>query len=78
MRIVLDVNVLVRANTRAVGPARELLELIRSNAEHVLITSRPHPSGGQAQPYPRLQAVYGLTEAGIQERLNLLQRLHRG
>jgi len=33
MRIVLDTNVLVRANAKARGPARELLQLIIGSAE---------------------------------------------
>ena len=38
MRIVLDTNILVRANVRAQGPARELLTRI-IHGDHVLITS---------------------------------------
>jgi hypothetical protein len=36
MKITLDANILVRANTRAHGPARELLGIIRSQAGHTL------------------------------------------
>jgi putative PIN family toxin of toxin-antitoxin system len=39
MRIVLDTNILVRANARAKGPARELLQLIVNSTEHVLLLS---------------------------------------
>jgi putative PIN family toxin of toxin-antitoxin system len=39
MRIVLDTNILVRANARARGPARELLQLIIDSAEHILLLS---------------------------------------
>lgn len=39
MRIVLDTNILVRANAKAKGPARELLLLIVSSREHVLLLS---------------------------------------
>jgi putative PIN family toxin of toxin-antitoxin system len=39
MRIVLDTNILVRANARARGPARELLLLIASSQEDVLLLS---------------------------------------
>jgi len=75
MRITLDANILVRANTRAQGPARELLT-------HRL--PRPTHSGPfrhilsevkRTLLYPRLQALYGLTEAEIQEHVELLQRV---
>ena len=39
MRIVLDTNILVRANTKARGPARELLQLIIASPEHTLLLS---------------------------------------
>jgi predicted nucleic acid-binding protein len=39
MRIVLDTNILVRANAKARGPARELLLLIVDSPEHTLLLS---------------------------------------
>ena len=39
MRIVLDTNILVRANAKAKGPARELLQVIVDSPEHVLLLS---------------------------------------
>ncbi len=39
MRIVLDTNILVRANAKAKGPARELLLLIVNSPQHVLLLS---------------------------------------
>ncbi len=39
MRIVLDTNILVRANAKARGPARELLQLIVGSRDHVLLLS---------------------------------------
>src|ERR1022692_521650 len=39
MRIVLDTNILVRANAKSKGPARELLLLIVNSPEHVLLLS---------------------------------------
>jgi predicted nucleic acid-binding protein len=39
MKIVLDTNILVRANARARGPARELLQVIASSPEHTLLLS---------------------------------------
>ena len=76
MRITLDANILVRANTRSRGPARELLEVIRSNSGHVLVLSR-HILGEVKRTllYPRLQQQYGLTEQEIEEHVELLQRV---
>jgi predicted nucleic acid-binding protein len=39
MRIALDTNILIRANAKAKGPARELLLLIVNSPEHVLLLS---------------------------------------
>lgn len=39
MRIVLDTNILVRANAKAKGPSRELLLLIVKSPEHALLLS---------------------------------------
>ena len=39
MRIVLDTNILVRANAKAGGPARELLQIIVGSPVHVLLLS---------------------------------------
>ena len=76
MRITLDANILVRANTRAQGPARELLTLIGSRGPHTLVLSRHILSEvKRTLSYPRLQALYGLTEAEIQEHVELLQRV---
>jgi putative PIN family toxin of toxin-antitoxin system len=76
MRITLDANILVRANTRAQGPARELLTLIASGGPHTLALSRHILSEvKRTLLYPRLQALYRLTEAEIQEHVDLLQRV---
>ncbi len=57
MRITLDANILVRANTRAQGPARELLTLIGSRGPHTLVLSRHILSEvKRTLLYPRLQA----------------------
>jgi putative PIN family toxin of toxin-antitoxin system len=76
MRITLDANILVRANTRARGPARELLSLIGSQGQHTLVLSRHILSEvKRTLSYPRLQTQYSLTEAEIQEHVDLLQRV---
>ena len=76
MRIVLDANILVRANTRSHGPARELLDVIRSHSDHVLVLSR-HILRDVSRTllYPRLQEQYRLSEEEIREHVELLQRV---
>jgi putative PIN family toxin of toxin-antitoxin system len=74
MRIVLDANILVRANIRSRGPARELLDIIRSNSAHVLILSRHIlEEVGRTLLYPRLKAQYQLSEHEVREHVDLLR-----
>lgn len=75
MRIVLDTNILVRANIKAQGPAREaLLKIISGN--HVLITS-PFllREVERALAYPRLQKLWRLSLQDIQEHVQLLVKV---
>jgi putative PIN family toxin of toxin-antitoxin system len=75
MRVVLDTNVLVRANIKAVGPAREvLLKIITGN--HVLITS-PFllREVERALAYPRLQKLWQLGPFDIQEHVQFLVKV---
>jgi putative PIN family toxin of toxin-antitoxin system len=75
MRIVLDTNILVRANIKAVGPAREALRRIISG-NHVLITS-PFllREVERALAYPRLQRLWRLSSQDIQEHVQLLVKV---
>ena len=72
MRIVLDTNVLVRANIKVQGPARELLLKI-AYSDHVLITS-PFllREVERSLAYPRLQKLWRLTLQDIQEHVQFL------
>ncbi len=67
MRVVLDTNILVRANPRARGPARDLLQKIVSG-NHVLVTS---PSLLQelarVLAYPRVEMRWNLRPPEIEE-----------
>jgi hypothetical protein len=62
MRIVLDTNILVRANPNSNGVARILLLTILESAEHVLVLS-PFllRETERVLNYPRLQAIWPLT-----------------
>ena len=72
MRVVLDTNILVRANVKARGPAREVLLRI-AHDPHVLITS-PFllREVERALAYPRLQQLWKLSASDIQEHIQLL------
>jgi len=75
MRIVLDTNVLVRANIKAQGPARDLLLKI-AYGNHVIITS-PFllREVERVLAYPRLQNLWRLTRQDIQEHVQFLVRI---
>ena len=75
MRIVLDTNILVRANVKAQGPAREaLLKILCGN--HILITS-PFllREVERALAYPRLQKLWRLSLQDIQEHVQFLVKV---
>jgi putative PIN family toxin of toxin-antitoxin system len=74
MRIVLDTNILVRANARARGPARELLQLIIGSPGHVLLLS-PFllQELERVFSYERVRASTKLTDEEIAEYLGYLR-----
>ena len=72
----MDANALVRASARSEGPARELLDLIRQEQCHVLVVSRYLLAEvRRALGYPRLQAIYGLSDQDIEEHIRLLEEV---
>jgi putative PIN family toxin of toxin-antitoxin system len=75
MRTVLDTNILVRANVKARGPARDLLLKI-AYGDHVIITS-PFllREVERALAYPRLQKLWRLSLLDIQEHVQFLVRI---
>ena len=74
MRIVLDTNILVRANAKARGPARELLQFIIGSPDHVLILS-PFLllELERVFSYSRVRASSKLTDEEIAEYLSYLR-----
>ncbi|HEY7392845.1 MAG TPA: PIN domain-containing protein [Bryobacteraceae bacterium] len=74
MRIVLDTNILVRANAKARGPARELLLLIANSTEHTLLLS-PFLLGELERvfSYERVRRVSKLTDEEVAEYLGYLR-----
>jgi putative PIN family toxin of toxin-antitoxin system len=74
MRIVLDTNILVRANAKARGPARELLRLIVGSPDHVLLLS-PFllQELERVFSYQRVRTSSKLTDGEIAEYLSYLR-----
>jgi uncharacterized protein len=73
MRVVLDSNILARATPGKTSAAREVL-LLLNQAPHTLITAGPLlVELARILPYPRVRAVHGLDNAGIQAYLQVVQ-----
>ncbi len=73
MRVLLDANILVRANEKSDGPARKLLldliarrHILRTSAEILIELAR-------VLRYPRVQALFGLSEEQIYEYVQFLK-----
>jgi len=74
MRIVLDTNILVRANTKARGPARALLQLIVESPKHTLLFS-PFllQELERVLDYQRVRAATKLSDEEVAEYLRYLR-----
>jgi putative PIN family toxin of toxin-antitoxin system len=73
MRVVFDSNVLARATPGKTSAAREVLLLV-TQAPHVLVTAAPFLTElVRILQYPRVRALHGLDDAGIQAFLQSLQ-----
>lgn len=74
MRIVLDTNILARANPRSRGVAQALLLTILESADHVLVLS-PFllRETERVLNYPRLQAIWPLMPVEIEQYTQALQ-----
>jgi putative PIN family toxin of toxin-antitoxin system len=74
MRIVLDTNILVRANAKARGPARQLLLLIVNSPDHTLLLS-PFllEELERVFSYERVRVVSKLTDEEVAEYLSYLR-----
>jgi putative PIN family toxin of toxin-antitoxin system len=72
VKIVLDTTILVRANERSNGLARELLLNIVAS-KHTLLLSKLHELA-RVLRYPRLQAFYDLPENLVFDDVDFLRR----
>lgn len=71
MRVLLDVNILVRANERSQGPARLLLLSLIGQRHTLLISGEMLVELARVLRYPRVQAIYHLDEEQIYEYVKL-------
>jgi len=74
LRILLDVNILVRANEKARGLPRTLLTQLIAQGHTLLISSEMLVELAGVLRYPRLQALYGLTEDQIYDYILFLRQ----
>jgi putative PIN family toxin of toxin-antitoxin system len=73
VRILLDVNVLVRANEVSSGPARSLLRASIARGHTLLLSGEMLVELARVLRYPRIQALFGLTEEQIYEYVQYLR-----
>lgn len=74
MKIVLDTTILVLANERSHGLARELLTNIVESEHRLLLSNEILHELARVLRYPRLQEFYGLTEDMVFDYIQLLRR----
>ena len=74
MKIVLDTTILVRANERSNGLARELLLNVVESKHTLLLSNEMLHELAKVLRYPRLQAFYNLTENLVFDYVNFLRR----
>jgi len=74
VRIVLDTTILVRANERTHGLARDLLTTIVESEHRLLVSNEMLYELARVLRYPRLQAFYGLPENLVFDYIDFLRR----
>jgi len=72
LRVVLDVNILVRANAGTAGLARELLRALLRQGWTLLVSGEMLAELARVLRYPRLKAKYNLSETDIYEYIQFL------
>lgn len=75
MRIVLDTTILVRATDKSHGPARELLLKIIASRHILLLSNEMLYELAKVLRYPRMIALYGLSEARVYDFIAYLRKV---
>ncbi len=65
MRIVVDTAILIRANSRAAGPARELLQVMQDSGSQLILSPYLLAEVDRVLRYPRMQALYHMSDGEI-------------
>ena len=65
MRILCDVNVLVKAHDRSRGPTRQLLLELRAEGHVLIVGPEMLVEVARVLRYPRLQAIFGMDDSEI-------------
>lgn len=75
MRIILDTNVLVRANPRTSpqGLARDLIEVITTGPHALILSAAILTEVARVLTYPHVQARWALSEESIEQYLAFLE-----
>jgi putative PIN family toxin of toxin-antitoxin system len=75
VRIVLDTTILVRANESSHGLARQLLLNIVEGKHTLILSNEMLYELAKVLRYPRLQALYGLTEKRVYDYIGFLREI---
>jgi putative PIN family toxin of toxin-antitoxin system len=75
LRIVFDTGVLVRANAKSTGPAREALIAIIHGDHELVVSAFLLDELARVLRYPRLLARHGLSEQEIEEHIEYLRQI---
>jgi len=75
LRILCDVNILVRANEHSDGSARRMLLALLTKGHTLLIGSEMLVELARVLRYPRLQALFGLSEEQIYQYVQFLREV---
>ena len=73
MRITPDTGILVRMNAKATGPAWRLLNVILDGPHELVLSEFLLNETARVLRYPRIQALYKLTDKDISEHIELLR-----
>ena len=73
MRITADTAILVRTSAKATGPAKELLDTIQRCGALLILSPFLISEIERVLKYPRIQALYNLGDAAIQQHIDYLQ-----
>ena len=75
MRITPDTAILVRTSVRSAGPARELMKLIERSGARLVLSPFLLNELERVLRYPRMQALYRLSDDEIREHIEYLRVL---